>query len=87
MPVKELNINKNTCGKWKSRYILDILEKYPQTNFQEWELLEMHHQNNPNEIAVNMVCKFGILMLILGEELCAIGQSVTISLLQNTEIK
>ena len=57
MPVKELNINKETCGKWKSRYILDILEKYPQINFKEWELLEMHHENKPNEIAVNMVCK------------------------------
>ena len=53
----KLNINKDTCGKWKSRYILDILEKYPQTNFKEWELLEIHHQNKPNEIAVNMVCK------------------------------
>ena len=57
MSVKELNINKDTCGKWKSRYILDILEKYPQLNFKEWELLEMHHQNKPNEIVVNMVCK------------------------------
>ena len=57
MPVKELNINIETCGEWKSRYILDILEKHPQTNFKEWELLEMHHQNNANEIAVNMVCK------------------------------
>lgn len=57
-PVVELNINSKTCGKWKSRYILDILEKYPQTNFQEWELLEIHHQNDPNKIAVNMVCKF-----------------------------
>ena len=58
MPVVELNINSKTCGKWKSRYILDILEKYPQTNFKEWELLEIHHQNKPNEIAVNMVSKF-----------------------------
>ena len=57
MQNKELNINKETCGKWKSRYILDILEKYPQINFKEWELLEMHHENKPNEIAVNMVCK------------------------------
>ena len=57
-PVIELNINLKTCGKWKSRYILDILEKYPQTNFHEWELLEIHHQNDPNKIAVNMVCKF-----------------------------
>jgi hypothetical protein len=54
----KLNINKNTCGNWKSHYILDILEKYPQTNFQEWNLLEIHHKNKPNEIAVNMVCKF-----------------------------
>ena len=50
MSVKKLNIDKDTCGKWKSRYILDILEKYPQINFQEWELLEMHHENKPNEI-------------------------------------
>ena len=54
---KHLEIDVLTCGKWKSRYILDILEKYPQTNFKEWELLEMHHLNKPNEIAVNMVCK------------------------------
>jgi hypothetical protein len=57
MSKLNLNINKDTCGKWKSRYILDILEKYPQSNFTEWQLLEMHHENKPNEIAVNMVCK------------------------------
>lgn len=57
-PVVELNINTKTCGKWLPKYIIDILKKYPQTNFQEWELLEMYHQNRPNEIAVNMVCKF-----------------------------
>lgn len=57
-PVVELNINTKTCGKWLPKYIIDILRKYPQTNFQEWELVQMHHKNEPKKIAVNMVCKF-----------------------------
>ena len=57
-PVVELNINKNTCGNWLPKYIIDILKKYPQTNFQEWELLQIHHVNEPKKVAVNMVSKF-----------------------------
>jgi hypothetical protein len=57
MPIKELNINRDTCGKWKSRYILDIIEEYPQTNFTEWQLLNVHHKDKPADECVNMVCK------------------------------
>ena len=56
--IKTLEIDTKTCGKWLPKYILGILRKYPQTNFQEWELVQIHHINEPKKVAVNMVCKF-----------------------------
>ena len=67
--IKTLEIDTKTCGKWLPKYILGILRKYPQTNFQEWELVQIHHINEPKKVAVNMVCKFWHPhLLILGEE-------------------
>ena len=57
MPVKELNINKETAGKWGLNNMLNILKKYPQTNFTEWQLLSVTHSNEPTDKWVNMVAK------------------------------
>ena len=54
-PVVELNINSKTCGKWLPKYIIDILKKYPQTNFAEWDLLEIYHVDRPEAKVVNMI--------------------------------
>lgn len=57
MPVKELNINKDTCGKWGLNNMINILKEYPQTNFTEWQLLNVSHSNEPENTWVNMICK------------------------------
>ena len=73
-PVKELIIDPKTCGNWIPEYIIDILKKYPQTNFQEWELLQMHHANEPKKVAINMVSKFWFPHSDPWGRKCAIGQ-------------
>ncbi len=87
MSKLELNINKESCGKWGRHNMINILKDYPQSNFTEWQLLNTFLPNNPPEVCVNMVCKVGILYLIRGAERCAIGQLEIISFQQSTETK
>jgi hypothetical protein len=38
--------------------MINILKDYPQTNFTDWQLLNVTHSKKPEEVAwVNMVCK------------------------------
>ena len=39
-------------------HIRIFLKKISTTNFQEWDLVGIHHVNEPKKVAVNMVCKF-----------------------------
>ena len=57
MSKLELNINRETAGKWGRMNMINILKEYPQTNFTEWQLLSVTHPNEPTEVCVNMVCK------------------------------
>ena len=56
MSKLELNINRETAGKWGLNNMINILKDYPQTNFTEWQLLNVTHSNE-SETWVNMVCK------------------------------
>ena len=53
---KHLEIDTQTCGKWGINHMINILKEYPQTNFTEWQLLNVTHSNE-SETWVNMVCK------------------------------
>jgi len=58
MQKLKLTINQETCGKWGSDHMVNILKDYPQTNFTEWQLLNVTHSKKPEQVAwVNMVCK------------------------------
>ena len=52
-----LEIDRLTCGKWGFNNMSEILTDYPQTNFTEWQLLNVHHKDKPMDACVNMVCK------------------------------
>jgi len=56
MSKLNLNINRETAGKWGRMNMINILKEYPQTNFTEWQLLNVTHSNE-SETWVNMVCK------------------------------
>ena len=84
--VVELNINSKTCGKWLPKYIIDILKKYPQTNFAEWDLLEIYHVDRPDAKVVNMISNCWHPVNDPWGRKCAIGHLPINPTLQSMEI-
>ena len=55
---KHLEIDVLTSRRWGIDHMVKILKDYPQTNFTEWQLLNVTHSEKSNEdVWVNMVCK------------------------------
>ena len=67
--IKTLEIDTKTCGKWLPKYILGILRKYPQTNFQEWSWFNTSYKRT-KKVGLIWYVNFGILMLIRGRVMC-----------------